>query len=185
VEGRSATAPDTPAEPFVTQGSRDWAPKPVWKHIFRPRTIVYGVAWAAIGVALLVMLFIRPEIEMTVAAVRNPTFVTLSDGTIRNAYDIRLRNKHGEPRVFQVRLEDDSPLAVDLEGEDDLSITVPADSTHRVRAYVSAAPDLPAASTDRTDLRFWVADLLSEERAHADSLFFGKESFDERSNLGP
>jgi cytochrome c oxidase accessory protein FixG len=185
VEGRSATAPDTPPEPFVTRGSRDWTPKPVWKHVLRPRTILYFMAWAAIGVALLVMLFIRPEIDMTVAAVRNPTFVTLSDGTIRNAYDIRLRNKHGEPRLFHVWLADDSPLAIDLEGEDDLSIIVPADSTHRVRAYVSAAPDEPAASADRTEIRFWVADLLSQERAHADNLFFGKESFDERSSFGP
>ena len=30
---------------------------------------------------------------MTVAPVRNPTFVTLSDGAIRNAYDLRLRNR--------------------------------------------------------------------------------------------
>ncbi|MEM8824798.1 MAG: cytochrome c oxidase accessory protein CcoG, partial [Pseudomonadota bacterium] len=38
----------------VPDGSPDWQAQPVWKHIFRPRTILYGVAWAAIGVALVV-----------------------------------------------------------------------------------------------------------------------------------
>ena len=35
------------------------------------------------------------DIDVSVTPVRNPTFVTLSDGTIRNTYDLRLRNKHG------------------------------------------------------------------------------------------
>ena len=47
------------------------------------------------------MLFIRPEIDVTVAPIRNPQYVTMSDGTIRNTYDIRLRNKHGDDRPFR------------------------------------------------------------------------------------
>ncbi len=35
----------------------------------------------------------------TCRPVRNPTFVTLSDGTIRNTYDIRLRNKLGSDTI--------------------------------------------------------------------------------------
>ncbi|MEM7488296.1 MAG: cytochrome c oxidase accessory protein CcoG, partial [Pseudomonadota bacterium] len=61
-----APAPNTGPVPLLTQGSRDWQPKPVWQHVFRPRTILYFAAWAAIGVALVVGLFIRPEIDMTV-----------------------------------------------------------------------------------------------------------------------
>ena len=52
---------------------RDWMPTPVWQHIFRPRMVVYTPAWAAIRVALVVALIVRPEIEITVAPVRNPT----------------------------------------------------------------------------------------------------------------
>jgi hypothetical protein len=61
---------------------------------------------------------------------------------------------------------------------------VPANETMRVRAYVDAGPTDTAAGQERTEIRFWVADLVSTERAHVDSLFFGKESFDVRQNQG-
>ena len=54
----------------------------------------------AVGIGLVVALFLRTDIEMNVTPVRNPPFVTLSDGSIRDTYDLRLRNKHGEDRWF-------------------------------------------------------------------------------------
>ncbi|SFJ57771.1 cytochrome c oxidase accessory protein CcoG [Jannaschia pohangensis] len=180
--GDPAPAPNAAPMPILTRADiKGWKPQPVWKHVLRPRTIVYTVAWAAIGVALVVGLFIRPEIELTVAAVRNPTFVTLSDGTIRNAYDIRLRNKHGEARDFHLSLTSDETLRIALEGDDDLVVTVPPDSTRRQRVYVLARPDDPAARSDRSDLRFWVEDLVSQERAYRDTIFNGVASNDERA----
>ncbi|WP_299844036.1 4Fe-4S dicluster domain-containing protein [uncultured Jannaschia sp.] len=187
VDGAARPAPHALAAPAVTTatpGPRDvgdWRPKPIWKHVFRPRTIVYGVAWAAIGVALLVALFIRPEIEMIVAPIRNPTFVTLSDGTIRNAYDVRLRNKHGEARDFDLSLTAPDALALSIEGTEGRTVTVPPDATALRRVYVAASPETQAAATSRTDLRFWVEDGISGERAHQDSIFNGRGSFDERT----
>ncbi|KIT16108.1 cytochrome c oxidase accessory protein CcoG [Jannaschia aquimarina] len=174
---------EPPIEPgkAVDVTELDWRPKPLWQHVFRLRTILYTVAWAGIGVALVVALFIRPEIDMTVAKVRNPTFVTLSDGTIRNTYDVRLRNKHGEAREFHLALTADSTLRIELEGESDLTVTVPPNATELQRVYVSARPQDEAASQDRTEFRFWVEDLVNGERAFTDTIFNGRESFDERS----
>ena len=113
---------------------------------------------------------------MTVAPVRNPTFVTLSDGTIRNIYDVRLLNKNGEDREFSLSLTSDSILRIELEGTSERSLVVPANETFLQRVYVSARPDDPAASTARTDLRFWVEDRISGERAHKDVIFIGRTS---------
>ncbi|WP_179379339.1 cytochrome c oxidase accessory protein CcoG [Jannaschia marina] len=167
---------DTPPTVPAPEG---WQPTAAWRHVLRPRTIVYTLAWAAIGVALVVALFVRPEIDVTVAPVRNPTFVTLSDGSIRNAYDLRLRNKHAEPRAFHVALSADTVLRIALEGEDDLVVDVPASATVRQRIYVTARPQDPAAAVDHTDLRLWIEDLTSGERAHADTIFNGRESNDD------
>jgi hypothetical protein len=112
---------------------------------------------------------------MTVAPVRNPIFVTLSDGSIRNTYDIRLRNKHGESRLFGLSLKAYSDLKLEVEGSPGTSVPVPADETLQVRVYVVAPPNNAAAHAERTDLRFWVTDLLSSERTHVDSVFHGKE----------
>lgn len=149
-------------------------PKSVWKHVFRPRTILYTVLWSGVGVALVVALFLRTEIDVNVTPVRNPTFVTLSDGSIRNTYDLRLRNKHGEDRYFHVSLTSDQVLRIDLEGTEELRVLVPANETLEQRVYVVAAPGSTAATTDRTDLRLWIEDMGGTDRVHKDTVFNGK-----------
>ena len=151
-------------------------PRKVWKHIFRPRTILYTALWSLVGLGLLVALFIRTEIDVTVAPVRNPTFVTLSDGSIRNTYDVRLLNKHGEARTFRVSVKGDRALRVQLEGTPYESVEVPANETLLQRVYVVAPPGSAPALGERTEFRFWVEDLSNGERVHKDTIFNGGAS---------
>jgi cytochrome c oxidase accessory protein FixG len=149
--------------------------KEIWRHILRPRTILYTSLWSAIGVGLVVALFIRPEIDLTVSPVRNPVYVTLSDGTIRNAYDLRLRNKHHEPRDFALSFSADVPLYLHVEGTDEIAVTVPADETAQVRLYLDAAPGTAAAEAPHSDVRLWVTDISNGDRAGAETHFNGAE----------
>ncbi len=149
-------------------------PRPVWKHIFRPRTIMYTSLWSAVGIGLVFALFIRPEIEMTVAPVRNPTFVTLSDGSIRNTYDVRLLNKHGEDRPYRITLVGDGALRVQLEGTPYETVDVPANETRLQKVYVIAPRHSDPAEAERTPFRFWVEDLTTGDRAHTDTIFNGR-----------
>jgi polyferredoxin len=149
-------------------------PKSVWKHILRPRTILYTVLWSLVGVGLVFALFIRSEIDMTVSAVRNPTYVTLSDGTIRNIYDVRLRNMQGEERQFRFSVTADAAFGLDLEGAEALTVTVPPDSTTLQRVYVSAPPGSGPATSEQTELRLWITDVESTERAWRDTVFNGR-----------
>jgi len=151
------------------------APRPILKHILRPRTMLYTGLWALVGIGLTVALFIRPEIELSVAAVRNPTFVTLSDGTIRNTYDVRLLNKHGEDRPFRLTMSGDPSLRLELEGTPDQTVSVPANETMLQRVYLLAPPNSPPAVTHRTEVRFWVEDLTTGDRAHNDTTFNGAD----------
>ena len=98
----------------------------IWKHVFRPRTILYTVLWAGVGIGLVVALFLRSDIDVNVSPVRNPTFVTLSDGTIRNTYDLRLRNKLGSPQDFRISVIASERLNIAVEGRSDTVVTVPA-----------------------------------------------------------
>ncbi|WP_284260884.1 cytochrome c oxidase accessory protein CcoG [Roseicyclus amphidinii] len=150
--------------------------KSVWKHIFRLRTIIYTVLWSAIGVGLTVMLFIRSDIDMTVAPVRNPQFVVLSDGSIRNTYDVRIRNMTHDESLFQVTVVSDASLQVELEGQEGNTVPVPLDTTYLQRVYVTAPAGSPAAEAERTDFRFWVEDLGTNTRTHTDTTFFGRDT---------
>ena len=140
-----------------------------------PRTILYTALWSSVGVALLVALFIRSDVDLTVSPVRNPTFVTLSDGSIRNTYDVRLRNKQGEDRAFLVTATSDAEFTVDLEGSGDQTVIVPADATKLQRVYVTAPAGSAAAQSARTDLQIWVEDVEAQERASAGTVFNGRE----------
>ncbi|SEL53900.1 cytochrome c oxidase accessory protein FixG [Roseivivax marinus] len=151
-------------------------PRAAWRHLIRPRNALYLALWSLVGAGLVFALFIRSEIEMTVAPVRNPTFVTLSDGTIRNTYDIRLRNKQGEPRDFALSLVSEADLAIELEGLEGTITEVPADTQRLQRVYVTAAPGSEAATSAETALRFWAEDIASGERAHRDTVFNGQEN---------
>ncbi|MCU4654151.1 cytochrome c oxidase accessory protein CcoG [Roseibacterium sp. SDUM158016] len=149
--------------------------KSVWKHIFRLRTIIYTVLWSAIGVGLTVLLFIRSDIDVTVAPVRNPQFVMLSDGSIRNTYDVRIRNMTHENSVFEITLVSDQPLQIELEGQENNTVEVPVDSTLLQRVYVIAPAGSAAADENLTNFRFWVEDLSTETRTYQDTTFFGRD----------
>ncbi|WP_425099767.1 cytochrome c oxidase accessory protein CcoG [Tropicibacter sp. S64] len=149
-------------------------PRSVWKHIFRPRVILYTTLWSLVGLGLVFALFIRPEIEMTVAPVRNPTFVTLSDGSIRNTYDVRLLNKHGEDRPFRITLKGNDFLRVQLEGTPYETVTVPANETYLQKVYVIAPRGSEPAEDERTPFRLWVEDLTNGDRASKDTIFNGR-----------
>ena len=150
-------------------------PKSVWRHILRPRTILYTTLWASVGVALVVALFLRSDIGLNVTPVRNPIFVTLSDGAIRNTYDLRLLNKHGDARQFRISLTADQPLDLMLEGQAAQTVTVLGNATTTQRIYVVAPSGSRAAAENRTSVRLWVEDLGNRDRIHSNTIFNGRD----------
>jgi polyferredoxin len=90
---------------------------------------------------LTVALFIRSEIDVTVAPVRNPQFVTLSDGSIRNTYDVRIRNMTRRGERFRDHGAGRSAIHRRTGRARGPDVNVPADSTQLQRVYVIAPPD--------------------------------------------
>ncbi|ARE39442.1 Type cbb3 cytochrome oxidase biogenesis protein CcoG, involved in Cu oxidation [Rhodovulum sp. P5] len=150
-------------------------PKSIWKHVFRLRTVLYTTLWTAVGVGLMVALFVRSDIDMTVAPVRNPIYVTMSDGSIRNTYDVRVRNMHGEDRVFKITVTPAETYSINVEGAEDGTFTVPPDATMLKRVYVVAPKDSAPANTLSSDVRIWLEDIVAQERTYNDTVFNGKD----------
>jgi len=117
-------------------------PQPAWKALLRPRTFVYFAVWGSIGLALLFALGTRTHTDLTVSPDRNPPFMLMKDGSVRNAYTLRLRNMEARPRAMEVALIG-LPSAqmwtdrISLENAASSQIVeVDADATETVRAYV-------------------------------------------------
>jgi cytochrome c oxidase accessory protein FixG len=153
-------------------------PKSIWKHVFRPRTVLYTVLWGGVGIGLIVALFLRSDIDMNVSPIRNPLFVTLSDGTIRNAYDIRLRNKLGSDHDYALTVTSGSHVTMKVEGVEGNVVRVPANDTLSARLYIEAEAGSEAAQSARTDVRIWVSEAVTtpgskEARTYHDTVFNG------------
>ena len=124
---------------------------PAWKALLRPRTFIYFGVWAAIGAGLLFSLGTRTHTDLTVSPDRNPPFLLMKDGSVRNAYTLRLRNMEARPRQMEVALIGLPAGAVmwtDAISSEDAAtrqtIAVPADGIQVVRAYVTVPSDKTA-----------------------------------------
>ncbi|PKB25515.1 cytochrome c oxidase accessory protein FixG [Novosphingobium kunmingense] len=127
-------------------------PRPAWKALLRPRTIAYFMIWGSIGLAMLFALGLRSHTGLSVAPDRNPPFMLMSDGSIRNAYTLRLRNMATQPRAMTVALDGLPGAAMwsDTTTREAaarfLTVSVAPDSTHTLRAYVVAPSGTAAAA---------------------------------------
>ncbi|BAI98434.1 cytochrome c oxidase accessory protein CcoG [Sphingobium sp. TA15] len=133
-------------------------PRPVLKTLLRPRTIAYFAIWAGIGAAMLFALGARERLEISAQQDRNPIFVRLSDGAIRNAYTVKLRNMQARPRPMEVGLTGlpGGRIWTDAGSRENAAATVrttvPADSVAKLRIFLT----LPSGGPARQDFRFTV-----------------------------
>lgn len=130
--------------------------------IVRPRTLVYAAIIAVVGGIMLYALMTRSLLDVNVLHDRNPIAVRLSDGSIRNAYTVRLLNKRGFDRVVALDVEGPLNATVHVVGVDSITpdrpmIVVGRDSTTELRVLVTA----PAASVTEKSipLKMRVTDL--------------------------
>lgn len=74
----------------------------------RPRTLMYAGALTVVSLVMLGAFLMRSTLDVTVLRDRAPLFVSLSDGSVRNAYTVKIVNKR----------RDETPLALVLQAPD-------------------------------------------------------------------
>ena len=115
-----------------------------WRALLRPRTLAYFLIWGSIGFAMLFALGVRNHVGLSVSPDRNPPYILMSDGSVRNSYTLKLRNMESRPREMEIAIEGlpGALMWTDTIGRDDAARTqiktVPADQVLSVRAYVVA-----------------------------------------------
>ncbi|TPE50706.1 cytochrome c oxidase accessory protein CcoG [Amaricoccus solimangrovi] len=146
-----------------------------WRRVLRPRILLYAVLWSGIGIGLLAALVMRVDMTLAVEPIRNPINVTLSDGSIRNAYELRLRNMTGYPRDVALSARSETPLSLELQGVEGLTVTVPANETLRQRAYLTSAPESPANAEVSMPVEMIATDTAGDARAAEETVFHGRQ----------
>ena len=150
------------------------AAPPLKRTFLRPRTILYSTLWGSIGLAMLFTLGTRTRLGISALQDRNPVYVRLSDGHIRNNYTVKVRNMEERPRTMRIRI-DGLPGAVlwdaggsrEMAGQE-VTLGVAPDSVAKTRLFVAA----PGAGPQRSDIRFIVQALDEEGGKASDTIGF-------------
>ena len=145
--------------------------------IVRSRTVLYVAMIALVGLAMLYGLMTRSFTDLSVLHDRNPLFVQLSDGSVRNSYTVRLLNKRPLHRIVVLSV-DGLPLArATAVGIPNTEIGWPLievapDATREVIVHVTApnAASLPSS----TDVTFRITELGSGERVSSRDHFIAR-----------
>jgi cytochrome c oxidase accessory protein FixG len=117
----------------------------------RSRTILYSVVLVIIAALILLGLNARSDLEVNVLRDRNPNFVRLADGRIRNGYTLKIVNKGTIARTFALNVSGPRPVEVAFTGFQNAAaaLTVEAGRVRAIKLYVSMDPgELAAAQVD-------------------------------------
>src|SRR3712207_4414038 len=82
---------------------------PVYR-LVRSRTVLYAGVFSVVGLAMLGLLLFRSTVDVNILPERNPLFVTLADGSIRNGYTIKIMNKEHAERSYRLSLAEGEGL---------------------------------------------------------------------------
>ncbi|HET9717418.1 MAG TPA: cytochrome c oxidase accessory protein CcoG [Pseudolabrys sp.] len=149
--------------------------EPFYK-LVRTRTVLYAGIIVVVGGIMLYTLATRDSEGISVIHDRNPMFVRLSDGAIRNGYTIRIVNKRLKSRDFIVTVDGLPSTLVDFVGlppraDGRQLVSVGPDQTKEVRVVVTDYSTIPPTSS--TSILFKLIDINSGEVAEMRDHFFG------------
>lgn len=146
--------------------------------LIRPRTIVYFVLWCLVGAIMLYALLTRADVDMSILHDRNPVFVRLSDGSIRNAYTVKVLNKQHATRTFRLGVDGVDAPAISVIGATAILnvepvMTVGPDTVQAFRVLVALRPT--NIHSDSKDIAFVLRDINGDSEIKVSSVFKGPD----------
>lgn len=138
----------------------------------RPRTLFYGASLAVTAVIMLVAFMQRDTLGLDAMRDRNPPFVRLAEGGVRNGYTLRFINKARQERQVLLSVEGlDGAHLTTLNGVADangqLALVVRPDAVTAARVNIAAASPPPGSSR----IRFHLRDPATGETAVRNAIF--------------
>lgn len=155
----------------VTAGVREQH-KAKWR-LIRPRTIYYTFVLLAVMAIMLAALVFRAPVELHVLHDRNPLFVKLSNGDVRNGYDVKILNKTYQEKVFDIQVEGLDGYTLEAKGAGNVDahkFKAMANSVSTIRVFVKA----PMQKEANKEITFTVRESGSDSNVKTDSMFVSR-----------
>lgn len=142
--------------------------------IIRARTLLYAGVMVLVAAIMMVALWNRTILEVNVLRERNPPFVALADGGVRNPFTVKILNKLHEPRTFRVIAEGLAGAQLSIVGQEPgkSEVTVATDDLRELRVLITLPP-AALTSLKVSDVSFGIVveDVASKHRARRNTIF--------------
>jgi cytochrome c oxidase accessory protein FixG len=139
----------------------------------RPRTAFYGAVLLLVSAIMLVTFTTRHTLDLDVLRDRNPNFVTLADGAVRNAYTLKLMNRSDRQRALELTITDVPARDIRVIGGENsrlpMILTVEADKVRTIRILVTVARNRLVSGAQH--VTFVLRDRTSHEARSAQTVF--------------
>jgi cytochrome c oxidase accessory protein FixG len=138
--------------------------------LLRARTLYYAVALAVVSGLMVWGLATRATLEVHALRDRNPTFIRLHDGAIRNAYTLKLSNRGFQPEPVEIGFSGVPGAVVATPGEAagaPVRVVLPPNEDTALRVFVTARQ--PALTASSLPARFTVR--ATKTQAQAGTVF--------------
>lgn len=118
--------------------------EPRVSRLVRPKTVGLTVACLALTAVIVASFMTKTSATLSVQHDRDPLAIRLSDGSVRNAYTVKLLNKSSTAHAYTLSVSGiDARMAI-VGNESLAPIEVPADGSETVRVTLTAAAPVEA-----------------------------------------
>jgi cytochrome c oxidase accessory protein FixG len=144
-------------------------PKPEKKFkILKPRSIYYATILTLVCGIMIRSLLYKPTLEVSAIPDRDPIFVRLSDGSIRNGYSIKIVNKTHERKTFALKILHPAEASAKIVNADLENLVVDHDEAVTFKVFVT----LPKSFLDQNEegrglVEFIITDDVEEKKVQA------------------
>ena len=143
--------------------------------ILKPRTFFYTIILTVVCGILLRNLILKPTLETLAIPDRNPIFVTLSDGSIRNGYTIKIMNKTHEKKTFHLKAVAPNEVILKAPNADLNRVEVAADEVESIKVYAILPKEIVNKNEEgRALIDFVLTDDDKGEEEKIQAVFIGK-----------
>ncbi|MFT6333177.1 MAG: cytochrome c oxidase accessory protein FixG [Lentimonas sp.] len=145
--------------------------------IWRARTFFYLVILIIIGGFILFSLGSKSTLKIDVMANRNPMFVTLSNGDIRNGYTLKISNKSFEDKIYRLEIRGIKNLKVkvsDMTNINANNLPVKAGEVASFKVYARASNEFMENSNRRINIKFAVINSKTAQEVIHEAVFIGE-----------
>ena len=147
--------------------------------IFRTRTIIYALLMVIVASVMGYVLTTRSHLDVNILRDRNPMFVMLKDGSVRNGYTFKILNKTQQHREYVLTVSGLDAVSMKVSGgsaeAEQLTLTSEPDSVKSYKLFLSA-PKSSLEGRESSDVTFTLSEINAEEggeTATYQSVFIG------------